>query len=620
MKKHVRNLVKKTVEFIDNLSLRTKLVFTYIILITVPILIIGFRYYATSTEVITEIASKNAYEIVKKNNELIDTKLSQIMNNISTLITDKELIDAFAGVDPKDDYKVLLLDNKVSNILNKYFLQSQDIYSAQLATSYFVFAPRSFTMTTVKSIIPKDSFINSKIYTAAKEQSGKIIWIPTYDFEKMFDLKYLEGVNIDYRYMFSAVVEVKGTYYENGVYSNLKEDIEKPILVLNFKEDFFKQIYNNSIPVDKSYFFVVTKDGQIVSHTNQEMVTKQAELPWLAGLIKKKSGISTVEIDGEKRIACYSTSKVTGWVSVVIVPPEQLVESILPVIRNYTVYAAILLTFLAIPIAYFISMKITNPINKLIKAIKRTGEGNFDLKMKQEGSREAKELIHRYNIMNERIQKLINENYETKIREKEAEITALSLQLDPHFMYNTLNLISLISMENGQDEISEMLNSLSRMLKYTVKARKDLVPFKDDLEYLQSYIHIMTKRFEGKFSVEYDMDPQLQDYLVPKFFLQPFVENALIHGFGSLKRLGVLKISCRAEDQTGYFSIEDNGIGMDSDTIAQIMDPDKNSIGINNVNNRIKLIFGEAYGVRIQSELDKGTKVVLNLPLRGSAT
>ncbi len=605
----------KLLRFIDGISLRTKLVYTYIILITIPVLFIGIRYYYTSTGIISDIASKNAYEIVQKNNELIDVKLSQIMNNISSLITDKELVDAFSGVEPEDDYNVLLTDNKVSNVLNKYFLQSEDIYSAQLATSYFVFAPRSFAMTTVKTIIPKDSFIHSRLYTIAQENSGKIQWVPTYDFGQMFNLTYLHDIDVDYRYMFSAVVEVKGTYFENGVYHSLNEDIEKPILILNFKEDFFEQIHKNSVPVEGSYFFVATGDGHIVSHSNQNMIAKRISMPWFDNLVNQGGGTSLVEIDGEKMIVCCSTSRVTGWISVVVIPPGQLVAPVIPAIRTYTVYVAMALTLVSILVSYLISMKITNPINKLISAIKRTGEGNFDLKMPEEGGKESKELIHRYNVMNERIQKLIRENYETKIKEKEAEITALSLQLDPHFMYNTLNLISLISMENGQDEVSEMLVNLSKMMKYTVKRRADLVLFQEDMEYLKSYIFIMTKRFEGKFIVRFDIDPGLADSLVPKFFLQPIAENALIHGFDSLLHLGVLKITCYIQDKTRFFCVEDNGKGMDAERIRQITDSKDGSIGINNVDKRIKLLFGDSFGVSILSEPDKGTKVVIRLPL-----
>lgn len=612
--------MKKIIDFVDNLSLRTKLVATYIILITLPIFMIGWRYYSTSTEVISDIARKNAYELVKKNNEIIDVKLSQIMNSISSFISDRDLVNAFAEVDPKDDYSILSLDNKITNILNKYFLQSQDIYSAQLATSYFVFGPRSLTMTTIKSLIPKDSFVNSEIYTVAKEQSGKIKWIPTYDFGKMYNIQYLEGIDVDYRYMFSAAVEVKGSYYENGVFSSLAADVEKPVLILNLKEDFFQQIYKDSIPVEGSYFFVATKDGRIVSHKDQDVMAGKVSVDWLGQVLDKENGTDLIEIGGRKMIVCYNTSKVTDWISVAVIPSDQLVEPMVRVVRSYTVYVAMALTLISILVAYFISMKITNPISKLIRAIKKTGEGNFDLKMKEEGSRESKEMIHRFNVMNEKIQKLIEENYETRIREKEAEITALSLQLDPHFMYNTLNLINLISMENGQEEVSEMLISLSTMLKYTVKNRKDLVPFKEDMEYLKSYIFIMTKRFEGKFAVEYHIDPLLYGQAVPKFLLQPFVENSLIHGFDGLKRKGALKIRCWMEAGVRFYSVEDNGKGIDGDKLKKIMSPEEGSIGINNIDKRVKITYGSEYGVKIQSEPNKGTVATITMPVQEGST
>lgn len=607
--------MKRFLNYIDNLGLRTKLVITYIILITIPIVIVGFRYNAVSTEVVSDIAKKNAYQLIKKNNEILDTKLSRVMDNITAFITDKDLLNTFTELKPDDDYNILLMDNKINSIISKYFIQAQDLYSAQLATSYFVFTPRSLTMTTVKGLIPKEGFVNSRLYTMAKEQAGKIQWVPTYDFAKMFNVEYLNDVNIDYRYLFSAVIEVNGTYYDNGVYASMGSDTEKPILILNFKEDFFQKLFKNSIPVDDSYFFIITQDGQVVSHQDQTKLTQHISDSWLKDISKKASGTDVVEINGKKMIVCYDRSKVTGWISVVVIPPERLLDQIIPVIKSYTLYAAAILIVISIIISYFISFKITNPISKLMKAIKKTGEGNFDLKLSEEGSKESKELIHRFNIMNEKIQKLIEENYEIKIKEKEAEITALNLQLDPHFMYNTLNLINLISVENGQEEISEMLISLSTMLKYTVKTKKDLVPFKEDMDYLKSYILIMTKRFEGKFVVEYDIDPKLNESLVPKFFLQPFVENSLVHGFNSLKKGGVLKINCWMENTFRYFCIQDNGNGMNKERIAEISASETGSVGINNVNKRIKIIYGEDYGVAIESEPAEGTKVIISLPM-----
>lgn len=192
---------------------------------------------------------------------------------------------------------------------------------------------------------------------------------------------------------------------------------------------------------------------------------------------------------------------------------------------------------------------------------------------------------------------------------------ALNLQLDPHFMYNTLNVINLISVENGQDEISEMIVSLSKMLKYTVKATSDLVPFKGDWEYLQSYILIMTKRFEGHFHVDTDIDPLLFTYGVPKFFLQPFVENAFVHAFHGTRSGGILTITGRMDDKgCRVFEVTDNGSGISNEIMERILSDNDASVGIQNVNKRIKIMYGELYGVSFETILGKGTTVTIRLP------
>jgi len=181
-------------------------------------------------------------------------------------------------------------------------------------------------------------------------------------------------------------------------------------------------------------------------------------------------------------------------------------------------------------------------------------------------------------------------------------------------MYNTLNLINLLAVEKDEDEISEVITSLSSILEYTAKNNKKLVCFANDMDYLKNYIFIMEKRFEGVFRVEYDIDEELYKCLVPKFFMQPYVENSLVHGFNGLGHVGNLKIRCFTQEKSSFFCIEDNGVGICDKKLSDIMNGQIESIGVNNVNKRIKTIFGEEYGVKVISELGKGTKVTIKLP------
>ncbi|MBD0381511.1 sensor histidine kinase [Paenibacillus sedimenti] len=602
--------------FYKNISLRTQFLVLFIVLITLTLGIFGFRYYAISTSVVTDIAEKNAYQIVKKSNETIDTKLSLIRQNIIAFTNDKELYQAFSDVSPDNDENILLLDRTVSQIIKKYFSHSQDIYSVQLATSYFTFGPTTFYSGEYgKGFIPAASFKESRIYRTAADNKGKIVWMPTYNFVDMYNVSYLRDVKIDYQHMFSAVEMLDGAITDGSIYLTLPQGVESPVLLVNFKEEFFQKLLDQSVPFEGSFYMIVSPDGSVVSSQADEQVSTRLSAPWLQKVLSAKSGINVFTINGKKMIVCFDSSQVTGWTSIIAFPSEQLVGKIIAAMRSYFLYSAFIIVIIAVITSYLISGRITNPIRKLTRAVNKTGKGDFEVKLPEIGTSEFRILIHNFNLMNERIGKLIEENYEIKIRERDAEITALNLQLDPHFMYNTLNLVNLVALENGQDEISEMIVSLSKMLKYTVKNNKDLVLFEEDFAYLQGYIYLMSKRFEGKIDVVTEVEPGILATTVPKFLLQPFVENAFVHGFSSTRSGGRLVITGKIAGGARQFVIEDNGKGISREKVLEISHDSSSSLGMKNVHQRIQIIYGDPYGIDIQSRLGSGTTVTITLPL-----
>jgi len=561
-----------------------------------------------------DIVQKNVLEIVKKNNEVLDSKLKRIKDNCWELLSDGDFIEKSSSTELDNIYKMVSMDIELTKILNKYFLSSQDINSVQLMTSYYAFGYSS-TLGYNRNYIPIDSFKESALYSSAVDAKGKLEWFPTYEFSQMFRQSSISDTKSDYKYMFSALQSINTANIKFKNIGGATEVKENPILMINFSENFYHDIFKSSLTMKYSYFFVITKDGQFVSHQNMDKVGKRESFPWLESVVQKESGQDIVKIDGKRTLICYDTSKETGWISVIAIDYDSLLGEIISSIKTNSVYIVIALTLIPIFISYFVSGMITKPITKLSRAIKKAGDGDFSIKVPEEGSVEINSLIGKFNSMNEKIQKLIQENYEIKIKEKEAEINALTLQLDPHFMYNTLNIVNLKLIQNGQDEASEMVMSLSAMLKFTARNKNTLVSFEQELDYLKGYIYIMSKRFEGKFNVEYDIDPELFEYSVPKFLLQPFVENALIHGFEATKDGGILKISCHIEKDKRLFIIEDNGRGMSEDRVREIMDGSSNSVGINNVRNRIRIIYGMEYDISIQSKPSEGTKVIICLPL-----
>jgi len=601
---------------IRNSRLRTRLIVSYIIMITVLTALFGASYYSLSKETIMDMAKTDVYMMVRKNNEIIDSKLSRVREMIVAFMEDPDFQAFFAGIDPGDRLDIMVSDLRITEILNKYFSQSRDIYSVQLATTYFTFGQNTTSNGEHgKNFIPRGAFEGSALHDAAYGGEGRIVWIPTYDVTEMFGIDDLKDVVVDYKYLLSAVrmIEIPEIPVQ-GAGTDFGARTEHPVLIVNFKEMLFTDVLAGSLPTSGSYYVVLDETGKVISHPDQSLLTRRMNWPDLDKLAAAKSGVAMMEIDGKERIVGFDRSEITGWYTIAVIPPNELLDPIIGnYIRNMLITASILTLFF-IGLSSYLSGIITKPIRAMIHAISMTGEGKFQVKFKEQGSYEFRVLMHRFNDMNDKIQRLIEENYIIKLREKEAEIKSLNLQLDPHFMHNTLNLINLIALEKGEEEISELITGLSYMMKYIVK-KDNLVTFEEDLTYLKSYIVIMTKRFEGRFTIAFDTDPALLPTMVPKFFLQPIIENALIHGFDQLDRMGHISVAAHVRGNVRVFVVRDNGKGMTADQVDHLMGAGSGSVGLSNVYRRIQAIYGEHYGVSVESVPDRGTTVTVRLPM-----
>ena len=279
---------------------------------------------------------------------------------------------------------------------------------------------------------------------------------------------------------------------------------------------------------------------------------------------------------------------------------------------------------LALIFANFISKSITKPIDKLLVGIKKMGQGNFSTKVEVKRNDEIGNLVKKFNEMDDKILNLIEENYISNIREKEEIIMSLNIQLNPHFLYNTLNIINWIAIENDEKEISKMIVSLSSMLQYTAHNTEEISDFKTDLEWLKKYIYIMQNRFEDKFNVYYEIDERINLYKVPKLFLQPFVENSIWHGI-MLKQSqeGWVKITLNDSGSFIRCVIEDNGIGRkQADEIRQLRNKEHKSRGSQITQQRIELLslmYKEKFNIQYEDLTDHlgvylGTRVSITFP------
>jgi two-component system sensor histidine kinase YesM len=207
------------------------------------------------------------------------------------------------------------------------------------------------------------------------------------------------------------------------------------------------------------------------------------------------------------------------------------------------------------------------------------------------------------------LRQLIDENYKVRLSEQEARLQTLMMQFNPHFLYNTLNVINWVALRGNTKKASTLIVSLSRMLRYTCDNRQERTKFSDDMEWLKQYLMLMEARFEGLFTVEWDVEEVCLLLELPKLFMQPLLENSILHGFGDRKHGGEIQIRARIAGGDVVCEVQDNGVGMTKDQAERVLKVEGESIGLYNTNKRIQLMFGEGYGLTIESSAGCGCLV-----------
>jgi two-component system, sensor histidine kinase YesM len=342
------------------------------------------------------------------------------------------------------------------------------------------------------------------------------------------------------------------------------------------------------------------------------------------------------DIDGKKSIVqVFQLPEITGKI-VTIVPVKELFAELSDIKRNSLIVFMIAFIFISVPL--FINIRnIVSPLKKLMNFMKDIRSGNLKNLKKRvflEGNMEISTVANEFNNMLDEIDglthRLLDSNtrlYEIELEKKQAELAFLQSQINPHFLYNTLESIRGMASAKGVDEIKEMTRALSQIFRYSVKGTED-VNLSEEIEIIKSYVKIQQIRFQNRFDVEYHLNPEALECMVPKMILQPVVENAIYHGLEPTSRKGSLHIECSLKSVNELVvTVKDNGVGIDDDKLDKIMldlsASDRKelagggaNIGIVNVNNRLKLIYGDRYGIEIKSRINEGTEITLNIPAR----
>jgi len=403
----------------------------------------------------------------------------------------------------------------------------------------------------------------------------------------------------------------------------LNRNIKKPVYIsVNFLEQDIMKILEVMKITPNTIVYLIDKSNGVMAAENKSELGKPLDSVIDINLHRlKHEGVKRIKINNSDYYhALYKRNNIIDGGMVVLIPEYELLSEQ----RAVRVASIIIITLIvAIFTAFGIKMVIDyvdKPVSKLVSFMRKAEQGDFTNKIQEKRKDEFGYLFSSYNQMVEKIEKLIQDLYQEKLIKKEMEVKALQQQINPHFLYNTLDTINWIAKVNNIDSISNIVIALSNMYRITFNKGREFIRIGDMLESLRCYLDIQKIRYDNLFEYKIEVDEHIEDYWVLNLIVQTVVENAIIHGLDGCERKGLIHISASQIDDAIYFEVVDNGRGMGQEKLELITamvnaENISSESGLRNAQKRLKLKHGPEYGLEIESELDKGTKVTIKVPV-----
>lgn len=418
-------------------------------------------------------------------------------------------------------------------------------------------------------------------------------------------------------------------------------------LEVNVTEKALADIFQTGDSEQANIRFILDSGGRFISvHSGTKTDLAELELevtqePWYLDLqLTQGQGYRKINRNGDNYLMMYSRPNHAQWRIVETIPTDVLYQPVFT-IRNMVLLVGLLGMLLSVPLAFYLSRRIIRPLPELLSGFNQMKMGNFDVRLQENNLiLEFKQLSVAFNRTNIQLHDLLEQLKEEHRAKREAEFAALQSQINPHFLYNTLDMINWMAATRGAHDISVMSTKLAKLFRISLSKGRTFIPLREELEHCVLYMELQQARFKNKFHYRIEVPPQLRNHFVPKLILQPFIENAIIHGFGGhdVKDPVITIEATEMMDTSGHsvcILIEDNGVGLQEPTEHNgdlfppngsygKPDADGNSgYGIANVRQRIQLYFGREYGVKIgprtsgqkQTDTQTGVRVKLTLPV-----
>ena len=566
--------MKKLLHWFNGIKLRYKLAIFYSLFCFLPVMLLFWLSFLQMRSIIDDKGKMNLQSYLQQSVSSMDRTLDGY-NSLSDYIAfDRTLAEVFSmeyGT-PYEQYEQLT--QKVDPILR--------------TASYFHGGMQQITIYTDNGMVKHDTTVapvseieETDWYQKTLEHPG-LNWFANYQEETLFSARKLafsgarEGVNILYM------------------------DVDYQKLFTPYAETL----------ISECGLYITDQDGKLVFEESRFSGKNQNYDLTYSEFLEQRDRGSTDYI-----ILCEQ-SNTTGWTVWLYQPVGLAGEAMRPI--GVMAGVTILICIFAAVLAYFItSGMVSSRIERLTHFMQEVQEGSMDMQMESDDRDEIGMLYRGFGSMMKRIRTLINEVYLSKITQKEAELKALQAQINPHFLYNTLSLINWKALAAGEEDISRMTLALSTFYRTALNRGRNVLQVETELSNTRAYLEIQSMLHDGDFDYEMEAQTEILQCESLNLILQPLVENAIHHGIEE-KTDGRGKITVRGwkEDNCVWFMVEDNGVGMEQEVADKILTMESKGYGVRNVDERIRLCYGEKYAMKVESVVGKGTKMTIHFPAR----
>lgn len=583
-----------------SLSIKYKFIIFFLCAVFIPITVISSVSYKLSSKIIQDKFTISNLTNIKQIGYNIDFVLNDVHQLSLNIIKDQTIYNFLR--DASDPSFILDAHTRLSLEQWLYYLEDSNKY----IDSIFIKSRNGAILYTKGIEYPAVMDIDPNIQEQVEKLKGGYLWHAN-------EQKNNDSLETPVISLTRSLNDINSTINNLGT------------LEINIKESKLSEIYRNNLTNSGEEYFLVDSNNRIISCTDKKLLYQ----PMVSTVFQQitgspaKLGYFTDSINKNNILITYYKLDNTNWFLVNYVQLSDLFKEI-RVVRTQLLLSISISFFIFFLLTILFLNRFLKPLKELRSVMREFQNGNFDVRVNVKGGDEIALVGNSFNQMSDKLKELMNQVYLGKIKQKEAELSILQSQINPHFLYNTLDTIYWIARMENAMQTSKLIQALSNLFRLSLNNGQEFTTVANELQHLKSYILIQEKRYEGMIKFSIDVDEETLNCQVIKLILQPLVENSIYHGIEPKGEDGEIHVNIYRENDLLIYVVSDNGAGTDASEIQKVLaiphDKKVNfGFALKNVNDRIKLYYGDAYGIEFESAPGIGTTVTVKQPfMKGS--